>query len=80
MLSDEDRSALAELADHVEHGPARLKARILAAAANGGRPSEITKAIGHVYTYDYVATLTREVRKARGAQSPSDSPTGEDGT
>ena len=68
MLSDEDRQELRELADWVDNGPARLKRAILDAAAKGARPSEITKAIRHVYTYDYVAAI---IRKARNAEKPS---------
>ena len=46
-----------------EQAPERLRAAILEAAAHGERPAAITRAIRHVYTYDYVARLIRDARK-----------------
>jgi hypothetical protein len=62
-MDDDVRAALTEAADAVEHGPARLHAAIRLAADRGERPAAIVKAIGHVYTYDYVARLVREHRR-----------------
>jgi hypothetical protein len=59
------RQALEHAADQVEYGPARLKAAILAAAKAGERPADITRAIGHVWTYDYVAKIVREGRASQ---------------
>lgn len=53
---------LKEAADAYVAAPVRLRRAILKAAACGEKPAAITKAIGHVYTYDYVARLVREAR------------------
>lgn len=58
---------LTTAADNYEHGPARLKAAILEAARRGEKPADIARAIGYVYTYDYVARLIREDRKRDAA-------------
>ena len=63
-VDDETRQALEAAADNYEHGPARLQAAILDAARSGEKPAAITRAIGYVYTYDYVAKLVRLDRKA----------------
>lgn len=63
-VDEETRQSLVVAADNYEHGPARLQAAILAAARKGEKPAAITRAIGYVYTYDYVSKLVREDRKA----------------
>ena len=63
-VDEKTRQALQVAADNYEHGPARLQAAILDAARGGEKPAAITRAIGYVYTYDYVAKLVREDRKA----------------
>jgi len=54
---------LKEAADAYVAAPERLRAAIVKAAALGEKPATITRAIGYVYTYDYVARLVREARK-----------------
>lgn len=62
---DEDtRQSLVLAADNYEHGPARLQTAILAAARKGEKPAAIARAIGYVYTYDYVARLVRKDKSA----------------
>lgn len=61
-VDDETRQELEAAARAYEQAPANLKDAIRAAARKGDRPADIVKAIGHVYTYDYVARLVREVR------------------
>lgn len=62
---DEDtRQLLVLAADNYEHGPARLQAAIVAAARKGEKPAAIARAIGYVYTYDYVARLIRKDKSA----------------
>jgi len=63
-VDPETRQSLEVAADNYEHGPARLQAAIIAAARKGEKPADITRAISYVYTYDYVAKLVREDRKA----------------
>lgn len=66
-LSDMDdavREELESAADQVENGPARLRAAIVKAGIGGEKPAVITRTIGHVWTYDYVAKLVRDARKA----------------
>lgn len=58
-VDEETRQLLEVAADNYENGPARLQAAILAAARKGEKPAAITRAIGYVYTYDYVAKLVR---------------------
>ena len=57
------RQALEVAADNYENGPARLQAAILEAARKGEKPAAITRAIGYVYTYDYVARLVRNDKR-----------------
>lgn len=64
-VDDQVRQALEHAADQVEYGSARLKAAILAAAKAGEKPATITKAIGHVWTYDYVAKIIRDSRSKK---------------
>lgn len=60
---DEDTAReLAEAADAYERAPVRLRAAILKAARNGEKPADITRAIRHAYTYEYVARLIRKDR------------------
>jgi len=61
-MDDQLRRELEEAADDVVHGRGRLRAAIFRAADAGERAADITKAIGHAYTYDYVARLVRERR------------------
>ena len=63
-VDDETRQSLVAAADNYEHAPARLQAAILEAARGGEKPAAIARAIGYVYTYDYVAKLVRLDRKA----------------
>jgi hypothetical protein len=63
-VDDETRQSLTVAADNYEHAPARLQAAILDAARAGEKPAAITRAIGYVYTYDYVARLVRLDRRA----------------
>lgn len=65
------KTELEEAATAYEEAPKRLKAAILSAAAAGERPSDITRAIRHVYTADYVARLVREAKKAAPAPTQS---------
>jgi hypothetical protein len=53
---------LADAADAYEAAPVRLRRAILDAARNGEKPADITRAIKHVFTYDYVARLIRQDR------------------
>jgi hypothetical protein len=66
-VDEQTRQALEVAADNYEHGPDRLKSAILDAARKGDKPAAIARAIGFVYTYDYVAKLIREDR----AENPS---------
>ena len=63
-VDPETRRSLEVAADNYEHGPARLQAAILDAARKGEKPATIHRAIGYVYTYDYVAKLVRVDRRA----------------
>lgn len=60
------KTQLAEAARTYREAPDHLKAAILAAADRGDRPAEITRAIDHTYTADYVARLVREHKKGKG--------------
>jgi hypothetical protein len=62
-VDEETRDALSAAAAAYKQAPAALKAAIRAAADKGDRPADIVKAIGHVWTYDYVARLVREHRR-----------------
>ena len=61
-VDDETRQSLKTAADDYEQAPARLKAAILEAARGGEKPADVARAIGYVYTYDYVARLIRKDR------------------
>jgi hypothetical protein len=63
-VDQETRQALEVAADNYAMAPARLQAAILAAARQGDKPALIARAIGYVYTYDYVARLVRRDRRA----------------
>jgi hypothetical protein len=58
------RQALEDAADNYAMAPSRLQAAILATARSGEKPAAIARAIGHVYTYDYVARLVRLDKRA----------------
>lgn len=63
-VDDDTRQSLVLAADNYENGPARLQTAILAAARKGEKPAAIARAIGYVYTYDYVARLVRKDKSA----------------
>jgi hypothetical protein len=63
-VDEKTRQALQAAADTYAAAPARLQAAILAAARGGEKPAAIARAIGYVYTYDYVARLVRKDRAA----------------
>lgn len=63
-VDEQTRQALEVAADNYQHGPDRLKDAILDSARKGDKPAGIARAIGYVYTYDYVARLVREDRAA----------------
>ena len=48
-----------------KEAPGNLRQEIIDAGRRGDKPADIVKAIGHVYTYDYVARLVRENRSAQ---------------
>lgn len=58
---------LGDLADVYSTAPAKLRAGILKAAAKGDKPAEITRAIKHVYSTDYVERITLDIRDPAGA-------------
>lgn len=55
---------LAEAAQAYVDAPKKLQAAILEAAAAGDNANRITRAIGQVYSPDYVRRLIREAREA----------------
>lgn len=57
------RERLEQAGRTYREAPAELRAVILASGRAGDKPADIQKAIGHVYTYDYVARLVREDRR-----------------
>jgi hypothetical protein len=61
-MDDDTARELAAAAEAYETGPVRLRSAILRAARNGEKPADITRAIRHVYTYEYVARLIRQDR------------------
>ena len=63
-VDEETRQSLTAAASDYKEAPARLKTAILEAARGGEKPADIARAIGYVYTYDYVARLVRKDRKA----------------
>ncbi|KOX10168.1 hypothetical protein [Nocardiopsis sp. NRRL B-16309] len=63
-MDEMTRTKLAEAARVYREAPDHLKAAILEAADKGDRPAEITRAIDHTYTADYVARLVRKHRNA----------------
>ena len=67
-VDEKTADALRAAAEAYRQAPETLKAAIIAAAEKGERPAKIARAIGYVYTYDYVAKLIREWR-AKSAQS-----------
>lgn len=54
---------LAQAAEEFTAGPKNLQAAILKAAAKGSNANQITRAIGQVYSPDYVRSLIRQARK-----------------
>lgn len=65
-MDEDSRARLAAAAKIYREAPVNLRAVIAEAALAGGRPADITRAIDHVMTYDYVARLVREARAAHG--------------
>jgi hypothetical protein len=61
-VDDETQQELKAAGAAFEQAPAQLKAAIIAAARKGQTPAKIVRAIGHVYTYDYVARIVRQDR------------------
>lgn len=55
---------LAEAAREFLDAPRKFHEVIFRAAAKGENANQITKAIGHAYSPDYVRRLIREARKA----------------
>lgn len=62
-MDEETRQALADAGQAYKEAPAQLRAAVLAAADKGEKPADIQRAIGYVWTYDYVARLVREHRR-----------------
>jgi hypothetical protein len=63
-MEPEMETKLAEAAQAYVDAPKRLQAVILEAAAQGDSANRITRAIGQVYSPDYVRRLIREAREA----------------
>jgi hypothetical protein len=66
-METELREAAREFLD----APRRFQAVILKAAAEGENANQITKAIGHAYSPDYVRRIIREARE-QGKIPPRD--------
>ena len=67
-----DMSAkLATAARKYREAPENLKATILEAADSGMKPAQITRAIEHAYTADYVARIVREHKRAKESGNAS---------
>ena len=63
---DEDTAReLADAADAYEAAPVRLRRAIIDTARKGEKAADITRAIRHVYTYEYVGRLIRKDRAGR---------------
>ena len=63
---------LAQAAKEFTEAPRKFQAVILKAAAKGENANQITRAIGHAYSPDYVRRLIREARAAGRMPPPSD--------
>ena len=63
-MNEERRAKLAAAAKTYVEAPANLRALVAEAGVAGDKPAEITKAIDHALTYDYVARLVREAKAA----------------
>ena len=61
-VQEDTARELKEAAEAVRSGPSLLKVAICKAADEGERAADITRAIDHVWTYDYVARVIREHR------------------
>ena len=64
---------LAEAANEFTQAKAKFQAIILKAAANGRNANQITLAIRHAYSPDYVRRLIREARAAGKMPDPDES-------
>lgn len=73
-MDPETRQKLEAAADNYVSGPDRLQAAILEAARNGDKASDITRAIMHAYTYEYVGRLIRSDRKVNPHLYPARTP------
>lgn len=62
-VQEDTRRELKDAAEAVRSGPSLLKVAICKAADEGERAADITRAIDHVWTYDYVARIIREHRE-----------------
>lgn len=62
---------LAEAAKEFIDAPKKFQAVILKAAAKGENANQITRAIGHAYSPDYVRRLIREARAAGKMPPPA---------
>lgn len=70
-MSEEMKAKLAHAAHVYRQAPIDLKAAILTAYDGGKSVVEITRAIEHAYTADYVARIVREHRKAKEERTSS---------
>lgn len=61
---------LKEAAAAYLEAPKRLREAIIAAAREGEQPADITRAIGHAYSRDYVAKLIRDTLGSKGPGRP----------
>ena len=66
-MDDATKQELAALGAVYRETPAKLREAVIAAGRRGDKPAEIHRAIGYVWTYDYVAKLVRDDRKRRKA-------------
>jgi hypothetical protein len=73
QVDEETRGKLEAAADAYEQASPRLRAAIITAARAGNKPSEITRAIRHAYTYEYVSRLIREDKAGNPEAYPAGS-------
>lgn len=69
-MDDARRQALEDAAGAYKQAPAALRDTIIAAGRSGERPADIVKAIGYVFTYDYVARIVRQDRADHPGEYP----------
>jgi hypothetical protein len=63
-MDEATKQELAALGEAYKQTPAKLREAVIEAGRRGERPAAIQRAIGYVWTYDYVAKLIRDDRKA----------------